>query len=71
MVNTIKTYFNMKPKIELSKTNIERWKYVLNSYMKFRLKLDKYADTCSDEMWLEMFEGQTAIDVYIDYITTD
>ena len=61
----------MKPKIELSISNIERWKSVLDSYMKARAKLLNYSSTCDDGEWLETFEGQTAIDVYLDYITSD
>jgi len=57
--------------IELAEDNIERWKDLLDYYMLKRLKLVNYSSTCSDSEWLEMFEGQTAKDVYIDFCTTD
>ena len=61
----------MKPKIELTKENVTRWKSVLDSYMKARTKLENYSSTCSNEQWLELFEGQTVIYVYLDYCQQD
>ena len=62
---------NIRKSIELNRDNIAEWKRQLNNVMRIRAKIDGYAETCDDEQWIDLFEGNTPTDVFVDYCTTE